>query len=138
MNNYKAVNQAEIFRERLMKPIEEQIKIARQTIGDSTYPWTSEKQKEAAIAKKKVLEETFEQYQQMYDAVYELARDHENAFNELIRLYTVWHQQVSYEGQQQKEMMQSQADVLQETFRSIFKLINVINTDKNLLIKPPK
>lgn len=136
MNNYKAVNQAEKFRESLMKPMEESIKVANNVIGDSTYPWTSEDQKEKAIAKKKHLEETLEQYQQMYDAVYDLAKDHEGVIDELVKQYLIWHKDISYDGVQQREMMQGQADLLQGVFRSIFKIIKTVNKKENLIPDP--
>ena len=73
-------------------------------------------------------------YQEFHRQGMELVKQHEGLTNNLSKWYDTWYGGISNEGKQETEMMNIQADMLQEVFLEIYKELKPLNLD----IKPPQ
>lgn len=132
VNNYEAINEAGVFRKKYIVPLQERSANARKVFGDADHKWKDDKEKKAAQKKFDDIQERVNDYNVLYDKVLKLAREHEGLVDLLTQQYMRWHGQVSFSGQQQKEMMQGQADILQDIFTQIYEALD------NLCLYLPK
>ncbi len=126
VNNYEAINEAGLFRKTYINALQERVTNGRKVFSDPNYKWKSESEKKNAKKKFEDLEVRVNDYNVLYDKIHKLAKEHEDLVDLISDLYMVWYTQVAYDGRQQTEMMQGQADALQEIFSKIHEALKDI------------
>jgi hypothetical protein len=125
----------EKFKTSIIMPHKAKIDSAQAIMNNPDYKWRDEAQKKSGQAQ---LDNYFvwqKFYEQHYEEGKKLCLQHENLVNLLCKWYDVWYEQISNEGNQEKEMMGAQADLLNEIFCDIYKEIKELGLSD---IKPPK
>jgi hypothetical protein len=114
----------DIWRKKYAEPYHIETQKAMAIVKDPEYKWRDKDQKEFAELKYKKMDTANIDNFIMLNTMRKLVTEHNLMIAALKRLYLTWSTQVAYEGKQQKEMMQGQADILQEIFTEINKLID--------------
>ena len=119
VNNWKAADELERFKQRYLDPANAKVNEARKILDDPLYKW---RKGEKDLAKKKfaVLDAKNIDYHRIYAATMELIAQHERQTDLLTEVYSHWFHNVSNKGEQPAEMMSMQAKLLQEYFQRIF------------------
>ena len=123
-NNYEAVNEIALFRKRYIDPLRERVGNGRKVMNNPDHKWKDEKEKKAFKERFDQMQIRINDYDVLYDKVLKLAREHEGLVDLLAQLYVRWHTDVSFQGEQQKEMMSGQAEVLQSIFVMLFEVLD--------------
>jgi len=122
------------FKEKHIDPLDKRIQEARAIFKDTNKKW-----KEGELQKmKKKYEEIQDSYTYLltlHSYIYRLIRQHEGLVSKLCDLYATWYLDISNDGKQSTEMMQTQADILQGIFTDLYNLLEpIIKND----LKAPK
>jgi len=133
-NNYRFSRLLDEFNKKVILQHEKLVEKAEKIMADENYKWDSLQQKERASARLKDLQELKEFYRNFYDEGLKLCVQHENLTNLVVKWYSKWREDISYNGMQEKEMMTLQADMLHDIFSEMYKEIKVLNVD----VKEPK
>ena len=134
LNDFVFSNRLEQFKKLVLDPQIKRTEKARGIMSDANYKWDSDKQKETAQARLKEYERQLAFYQTLYDEGVQFCTQHENITNKLVKWYEKWWNDISDDGLQMKEMMQIQADWLNEIFSEIFSEIK----DLNITVESPR
>lgn len=113
----------EIWMKKYDQPHSDHTAKAFAILNDPNHPWKDDAQKDLAIQKYQKLETEDIDNAILINSMHELIQKHNEMVAVLKRLYLTWSIQVAYEGVQQKEMMQGQADILQGIFDEIKKIL---------------
>jgi len=81
----------------------------------------------------KAYKEWLQFYVAIVDEGNKLCVQHENLVNKMCKWYSCWYDSISNEGKQECEMMESQADLMNELFCDMYKELQPLKLD----IKPP-
>jgi hypothetical protein len=112
----------DIWKKKYAEPYNVETQKALAIVKDPEYKWRDKDQKEFAELKYKKMDTTNIDNFIMVNAMTRVVTKHNLMIAALKRLHLTWSTQVAYEGKQQKEMMQGQADILQEIFAEIKKI----------------
>lgn len=134
VNNYSFANQLDQFRVRVLEPQEKRVLDAFSIITDLNYKWKDEDQKSLAQKKYDNYLAWLDFYRKFYAEALLLCTQHEQLTDTLSKWYDIWYKNISNDGKQETEMMEVQADMLNEIFVEMYKLLQPLNLD----IKPPK
>lgn len=134
VNNWECAKELDHWKEFYWDTLDKEVKRAFEIIQDPNYKWLDKEQKERADGKYKILDSRNIDYARLYNAVKKLISQHEAIVDIMASSYANWYNNVAYDGQQQREMMQGQANILQEIFINIFKALEPLN----LKFNPPK
>lgn len=132
-NNYEFAGILDEFLEKEVQAQEKRNKEAFAILTDIHRKWDSTEQREAAEAKYKAMEKRLQLLTRVYDAGRKMAKDHENLTDKTASWYAKWYNTVSNEGRQETELMEAQANVLNEIFLEMYREI----ADLELNLKPP-
>ena len=133
VNNWKAANELQSFKQRYCDPISERVDEGREIMADTNRKWPGDA-KAKAQARFLELDTQNIDFHTLYSAVSDMVRQHELQTDMLTEIYAQWYNKVSEEGEQPSEMMGSQAVLLQSYFQRIYDAIKPLD----LPIKPPK
>lgn len=133
-NNWECARELDLWKERHWDTLDKEVKRAMEILQDPNQKWIDKEQKARAEGRYKILDSRNIDYAKLYNAVKKMISQHEALVDLMAHLYASWYNNVSYEGRQQREMMQGQADILQEIFTRIFKELEPLN----LKLNPPK
>lgn len=133
VNDYAFANQLEIFKKKVIDPQAEKVDGAFKIMSDLHHPWKDAAQKELAQARLDSYRQWLEFYNKFYNEGLQMVCQHEALVNSLSKWYDSWYNNISNKGRQESEMMDMQADMLQEIFAEIYKALQPLNLD----IKPP-
>lgn len=122
LNNFKFGTVLDEFEAHLIKPMEEELKKANEIILDPNYPW-KEGQKDKALARRDSMSKIAIMYSEYHRHGGILASQHETLVNKLSEIYACWYNNISNKGKQPTEMMDSQADMLQNIFKDIYDIL---------------
>ena len=134
VNNWKAANELQSFKQQYCDPISKRIDDGREVLADTNRKWASKANKERAKTRFLELDVQNADFHRLYNTVSELVRQHELQTDMLTEIYAQWYNKVSEEGEQPSEMMGSQAVLLQSYFQRIYDAIEPLN----IPIHPPK
>jgi hypothetical protein len=133
LNNWKLAR----INDRLMAEviIKAQIQIgeAQHILKNPDYDWAG-KNKEAAEAKFNLMCKNNEFFEELHAAAKELIMQHEGLTENMCKWYHQWIDYISDDGKQGTELLQEQADMLNEIFYDIFRYLDSLKID----IKAPK
>jgi DNA polymerase III delta prime subunit len=123
VNNYEMAHVLDLFKRDILDPLEIEEDKAFKIISDLNYKWASDEQRKLANAKFDKMAARNAFYKKMYKAGMDLALEHERLTNSLCKWYSEWHENISNNGKQETEMMEMQADMLQNIFVEIYKVL---------------
>lgn len=106
----------EIWTKKYAEPHNNQTEIAREILNDANYKWKDAEQKEIGRLKYQRMDTQNIDNAMLLNAVVKTV-------TELADIYDQWEKNIAYNGVQQKEMMQGQADLLQSLFKRIENLL---------------
>ena len=129
VNNYEFAKILDSFKRDVLDPLEIEEGKAFKIISDLNYKWASDEQRKLANAKFDKMAARNAFYKKMYKAGMDLALQHEKLVNSLCRWYDVWYNDISNNGKQEAEMMEMQADMLQNIFVEIYKALQPLGLD---------
>lgn len=132
-NNYEFSKALDAFEEREVKVLSQKLNEAFVILSDLNYKWKDADQKKAAEARYEAMEERYNFLRDFFQQGKKLARQHEELVDVISKIYWTWYEKVSYKGQQEKELMDEQVDIL----IGIFKQIYDITEPLKLNFKPP-
>ncbi|MGD0340317.1 MAG: hypothetical protein ABSA76_01230 [Bacteroidales bacterium] len=121
VNNYAMAKQMDQFKLKVLDPQLQRTREAEVIMHDANRKWDSEEQKKQAQAKYDSYKAWTAFYQKHYDEGMNLVTQHENLVNKLSKWYDCWYENISNDGKQESEMMNAQADLLNEIFVDIYK-----------------
>lgn len=133
VNNWKAAEELQRFKNRYLDPIKEKLEKADEVFKDPEYKW-KKGEKERAKAKKARIDTENIDFHRLYSAVMELIQCHERQTDLLTEIYSQWYHNISTDGIQPAEMMAMQAAMLQEFFQRIYDAVEPLN----LSLLPPQ
>ncbi len=122
VNNWKAAEELERFKQRYLDPAKAKVDEARKILEDPLYKWRKD-EKDRAKQKFAILDTKNIDYHRIYAATMELIAQHERQTDLLTEIYSLWFHNVSNKGKQPSEMMNMQADLLQSYFQRIFEAV---------------
>ena len=128
-DNWQCANEAEVFKQAILVPLQNRIEKANKIIRDPNYKWSSPGTKDGAIKQLKLLKDQEATLSIFYASVMDLIQKHENAINEVSEWYAMWRSKVSYNGKQMPEMMESQAEMLQDIFIRMYKVLKELDLE---------
>lgn len=134
VNNWKCAKVLEEFKQQYMDPHDVEVKKAFEILNDPNHKWTDDKQKTFATLKYQRMDTLNINYAKLSNAIKALIMEHEHLVDVLALLYGLWYDNVAYEGLQQKEMMQGQANVLQDIFTKLYEILEPLGLTE---LKPP-
>jgi hypothetical protein len=120
VNNYAFAKKIDNFKEKVLDPQIVRVAKAEQVMHDDKHVWASDDQKKAAQAQYDSYKAWLAFYQSHYDEGLKLCTQHEQLVNNLSKWYDCWYENISNNGKQETEMMNAQADMLQEIFVAIY------------------
>lgn len=106
----------EIWTKKYAEPHNIEVEKARAILDDANYKWKDAEQKEFAKLKFQRMDTRNIDNARLMNSV-------TKTVSELADIYDQWEKNIAYNGVQQKEMMQGQADLLQSLFNRIEKLL---------------
>lgn len=125
INNYGAARELDAFKKMYLDTLNKRIEKAKEVLDDKKYPW-KENGREKALKAFKEIEGQNINFHRLYNAVFKMIGQHEKLTSRLCDLYSKWYEQVAWEGQQPKEMMSGQVEILQAIFTEIYNFIEPI------------
>ena len=134
INNWKFANLLEQFKAREIDTFAFELKKAEEIINDKNYQWKDETQKKIGQAKFSRMNDRLAFLNHVFENGKDLCIQHENLVNKLVKWYEKWRKDISNDGIQECEMMQSQADMLGDIFSEIYRELMPLKLD----LKEPK
>jgi len=134
INNWEFARELDQFKLKVIDPQEKRTEEALKIMTDLNYKWESVDQKKAGQAKLDNYRIWLDFYNKHYLLGKKLVDQHERLVDALSKWYDTWYKNISNEGKQEIEIMQIQADMMNEIFGEIYKALQPLNLD----IKPPK
>lgn len=135
VNNYSFANKLELFKKKILDPQIERVAKAEKIMHDPDYKWESEDKKKAGQTTYDNYKAWLVFYQTHYDEGVKLCTQHENLVNHVSKWYDKWRDDISNEGRQEVELMQCQADWINEIFTEIYNELKPLGLDG---VKPPQ
>lgn len=129
VNNYEFAKILDRFKREVLDPLDTEEDKAFKIISDLNYKWASDDQRKLANAKFDKLSARNAFYKKMYKAGMDLTLEHESLVNNLCKWYDKWYSDISNNGKQETEMMEMQADMLNEIFSEIYKALQPLGLD---------
>lgn len=113
----------DIWKKKYADPHDQQTAEAFKIMNDPNHKWRDKEQKEYGRLKWQKMDTQNIDNAILYNAMHDLIKKHDDTLALLAGLYHKWLSNVAYEGVQQKEMMQGQADILNDIFSQIALII---------------
>lgn len=135
VNNWKYAELMDHFKRRELEPFLFEVEEAKRIMGDKDYKWANEKQKEIAQARYDKMVDRLAFIKNFLEEGVILIRQHEDLVTLLSKLYDQWRENVSNDGMQETEIMESQAEILQDIFVELFRALLPLKLEG---MKPPK
>lgn len=129
VNNYEAAMEIDSFKAMYLDPLKAQVQKAYAILQDEKCEWQNDAQKEKAKEKYNYLDSQLINYTRLYNTMYKLIKEHEGLVTVISDLYAAWHNNVSFRGKQQREMMEEQARILQGIFVTIYDMLKPLGLD---------
>jgi len=134
VNNWAFAQVLDQFKKAEIDFLEDKVDEAFKIISDLNYKWKDDNQMKAGHIKHDQMAQRLYFLKKVYNEGMTLVKQHESLVSLLSKWYMIWYENVSDEGKQGAEMMESQADILNEIFVEIYKVLQPLNLD----IKQPK
>jgi Mg2+ and Co2+ transporter CorA len=109
--------------------LEDKVDEAFKIISDLNYKWRDDEQMKLGHKKHDMMAQRLYFLKKVYNEGMTLVKQHESLVSLLSKWYMIWYENVSDEGRQGSEMMESQADLLNEIFVEIYKVLKPLNLD---------
>lgn len=135
VNNWKAAEELQRFKVRVLDPQKERVEEARKILNDPNYKWRKG-EKEASKNKFALLEAKDIDNHRIYSACMELITQHEDLTDMLTEIYITWYDMISTDGLQPLEIMKMQQQIIQDIWRKIYAAIQPVISEE--ITKPPK
>jgi len=129
VNDYSFAKILDQFKRDVLDPLEIEEDKAFKIVTDVHYKWASDEQKKLGEAKFEKIKLRNAFYKKMHRAGMDLTLEHERLTNSLCKWYSEWYDNISNNGKQEAEMMEMQADFLNEIFSEMYKAIEPLNLD---------
>lgn len=129
VNNYAFANQLDAFKVKVIDPQSKKVDGAFKIMSDLHYPWKDEEQKQLAQARLDSYKAWLDFYKLHYNEGLKLTTQHEQLVDQISKWYDNWYNNISNKGRQEPEMMEMQADMLQEIFIEMYKILQPLNLD---------
>ena len=133
VNNWHYANMLTDFETKVIAPQRKRVDDAQAIMDKSDYPWKNDEQKKLAEEKLKSFKYWLQFYLEFYKEGLNLVNQHENLVNKMSKWYDSWYENISNEGKQETELMNSQAEMLHGIFEDIYQELKPLNLE----IKPP-
>ena len=133
-NNWEFAKVLQTFKTKVLDPQEKRTAEAYAIMIDPKYRWRNEGQKELGQSKLDNYRVWLDHYKTFYAEGSKLIQDHEALVDMLSKWYGTWYNNISNNGKQETEIMEMQAEMLNEIFVEIYKALQPLNLD----IKPPQ
>jgi len=132
INNYSAARTLDWFYTNYVEPIHERIKSANELLkpGNPQNKMTATEQEKAEKALESLRKKSVD-YGHLHANMKTLITQHEGLVSKLCDMYYQWKENISYEGRQPVEMMQSQADMLTGIFTELGKILEPLKLEEN-------
>lgn len=121
------------FETKVIAPQRKRVDDAQAIMDKSDYTWKNDEQKKLAEEKLKSFKYWLQFYLEFYKEGLNLVNQHENLVNKMSKWYDSWYENISNEGKQETELMNSQAEMLHGIFEDIYQELKPLNLE----IKPP-
>jgi hypothetical protein len=132
-NNYVFAQHLDQFKLKVLDVQQRRVDEAQKIMDDKTHQWKDQEQWNCAEVKLKSFKDWLAFYKEFYEQGLRLCTQHENLVNKVSKWYECWYDSISNEGKQECEIMDSQADLLNELFCDMYKELIPLKLD----IKPP-
>lgn len=133
VNDYEFAKHLDTFEETVIKRLEASEKDYTEKLNDEKRQWLEEDKKKVIATRDRIAAQK-EFYTLMHFAGKALVKQHEALVNDLCKWYATWYDNISNEGRQEAELMAEQADMLNDIFVEIYKIIEPLKLE----ISPPK
>jgi hypothetical protein len=129
INNYELAKRLDAFEMIYLTPLQERLFKAQNVLWGSDTKMTPTERKRAEKAFQD-MDAKCGDFKMFIEDVRKLVGQHESLVTKLSGMHTVWESKILYKGQQPKEMMTSQANMLFEIFSDLGKILEPINNQK--------
>ena len=129
VNNWRLAKMLDDFDSRVIKPQIKRVDDAQAIMDNVDYPWKDEEQKKLAEEKLKSFKAWLQFYLEFYKEALILINQHENLVNNLSKWYDSWYENISNEGKQETDLMNSQAEILHGIFEEIYNELKPLNLE---------
>ena len=126
VNNWKAAEELQRFKERILDPQKERVQEAVKILEDPNYKWRKG-EKDASKKKFLLLEAKNIDNHRIYSACKELIDQHEAQTDMLTEIYAEWINKIANEGMQPLEIMRMQQEIIQRIWHRIYAAIEPLN-----------
>ena len=133
-NDWEFAKVLQTFKTKVLDPQEERTAEAFKIMTNPEFKWRDDEQKKLGQAKLDNYRVWLDHYKEFYAEGSKLIQDHEALVEQLCKWYQDWYNNISNDGKQETEIMEMQADMLNEIFVEIYKALEPLKLE----IKPPK
>jgi len=131
VNNWEFAKYLDQFKIRMIDPQLKRVNDAKVIMHNPSYPWKSEEDRIAGQARYDNYKALLAYYEDFHEKGMALVDQHEKVVNHLAKWYDDWYKNISNNGKQETELMEMQADMLQEIFVEIYKALKPLNLNIN-------
>ena len=128
INNYELATRLDAFEKVYLEPLLERLSKAQIVLTGKDTTLTKKERERADLAFKE-LEAKATDFKLFLADVRKLVLQHESLVTRLSGMYSTWFSKVSYKGQQPKEMMSMQAELLQQIFTELGELLKIVHNE---------
>lgn len=129
VNDYAFSKKLDVFKAKILDPQIERVNKAQEILKDPNHIWRDDDQKKAGQSQYDNYKAWLAVYQTHYDEGMRLCAQHERLVDKLSKWYDKWYSDISNDGKQEIELMQCQADWINEIFSEIYNELKVLNLD---------
>ena len=134
VNDWEFAKQLDQFKAKVLDPQTKRVDDAFKIMSDLNYPWKDEAQRKLGQTQMDNYRVLWENYKKFHEEGKKLVLQHEALVDALSKWYDTWYNNISNDGKQETEIMEMQADMLNEIFVEIYKALEPLKLE----IKPPK
>ena len=127
VNNYKFAENLKTFEAKVLMPQRKRVQDAINIMNDPAHQWKDAEQKASGQKQLEVYQAWLQFYEDFYKEGLNLSVQHENLVNLLCKWYEQWRNDISNEGRQEVEIMSMQANMLNDIFSEMFKILQPLN-----------
>jgi len=135
VNNWEFAKQLDIFKSHELDKLIKQVQDAKKIVDDKAYPWADDSTKKVSLIKYDQMQRRLAIMQSFHDEGTELVKQHEELVFLLSKLYDRWYNDISNDGKQETELMESQADIINDIFTELYNILKPLDLEE---MKPPK
>ena len=130
VNNYATAKELDRFKKLYVDPAVKLLETGQKNLNDPRYRWVRG-EKEAAKKRIAEMEGKVINFTMLHTSVMKLIAQHEELVDLLSELYMKWFVKISDKGNQPKELMNIEAEMIQDIFEQLHDVLMPLELDLN-------